>query len=200
MTTLRRISGIFAAVLACLATLAAHADSFTYDVNAFGMVGNIVASCDSCTLNSSDVVSWAFSGQGININSSMAGAQTLINGTSLQATPTVVSYAFTPNSNNSAVFLANDSVNLLSYPTEASESSDTVGEFDVCYGSSIVYPKGGVTTCGGSLAYGTGTIATIAKSTVKAPELDSSSLVAPLTLLLGSLAVMSGRRARPQAR
>jgi hypothetical protein len=177
---------------ALFAHLPARADSFTYDVNYFGLTGNIVASCDSCALSSSDVVSWAFSGQGIDINSSMAGARTLISGSSLQATPSVVSYAFTPDSLDSAVFLVSDSVNFLSYGTAASEGGENVGEIDVCYASSIVYSAS--SGCFGGLASGTQPIATIAKSTVTAPELDSTAQVTSLTLLFGALAVLLGRR------
>jgi hypothetical protein len=44
------------------------------------------------------------------------------------------------------------------------------------------------------LASGTQPIATIAKSTVTAPELDSTAQVTSLTLLFGALAVLLGRR------
>jgi hypothetical protein len=90
------------------------------------------------------------------------------------------------------VFLVSDSVNFLSYGTAASEGGENVGEIDVCYASSIVYTA--YSSCLGGLASDTQPIATIAKSTVMAPELDSSAQVTSFTLLFGALAVLLGRR------
>jgi hypothetical protein len=189
MVTQRRISSIIGLALACIASLPAHAASFTYDVNYFGMTGNIVASCDTCPLSSSDVTSWALEGNGLAFSSSASDAQLTIIGSELQATPNAVTFAFTPsNYPDQAVFFGNgESFDLVTFPTFDSDAGLDIGQVAAC---SI-----GTLLSGACSAQGQTGTQIIAKSApTRVPELDLRALVSSLSLLFGAMAVIFGRR------
>jgi hypothetical protein len=85
---------LIAGWLACLADVPATATTFTYTVDYTftttpGQVtGSIVATCDSCILTASDVLSWSFTASdGVSSNSSGPTAGINASGTILDATP-----------------------------------------------------------------------------------------------------------------
>ncbi|HEY2683983.1 MAG TPA: hypothetical protein VGI93_10775 [Steroidobacteraceae bacterium] len=171
-----------------LAASFVRADTFTYDVNYFGMAGDIVASCDNCPLTNSDVVSWALSGQGISLSSSASDANLSISGSSFQATPSVISYLFTPSSSDGATFNSHgNTFQLLSFGTAPSEAFEDVGNVLACQDLAD-----GSSECSGAEVHGKQTIAT--RVPTAAPELDPAALSAAALLLFGAIAVFRGRR------
>lgn len=173
--------------------LQASAPGYTYDVdvnNGF-LTGTITTSCDQCMLDGSDITSWALastsSPQTFSVASTdpgaYAGSYLLDNGpTSLTATPAAITYDF--GADGQFVFQTNKEFIIFAYSDIGAYLMGFPGQIVECAGSNPCFGeefRGGTTVIG-------------ELKSVAAPELDAASLAGALTLLLGSLAVLHGRR------
>jgi hypothetical protein len=186
------------AMLAAIASTPANASSYTYDMNGIdGISGVITTNCDNCVLNASDVTAWSLmspglSAPGVSVSSSAAGSQLFVQGSGLAATPSAVTFQFTPSAGIVEFFSNNQSIDFLDFGTFASAPfmyPNGIGEIDTCSPGSFVKGNG---DCFSDFL-GTGTQA-IAKATAAAPEMSPRSFATYLALLLGGLAVLRGRR------
>jgi hypothetical protein len=174
-------------------SLQANAADYTYDIdvdNGF-LAGSITTSCDQCLLNSSNITAWALtstaSPEPFSVASSTdpgasAGPYLGNSPTSLTATPTAITYNF--GANGEFAFQTNKEFIIFAY-------SD-IGAFLMGFPGQIVECEGS-NPCAAEVFRGGTTVLGDIKS-VAAPELDATSLAGALTLLLGSLAVLHGRR------
>jgi hypothetical protein len=173
--------------------LQVNAADFTYDINVDNgfLVGAITTSCDQCLLNSSNITGWSltttagplpFSEASTDPGAS-AGYYLGQGPTSLTATPTAMTYDF--GANGQFAFQTNNAFLLFGF-------SD-IGAFLMGFPGQIVECEGS-NACGGAVFQGGTTVLGDIKSVAAAPELDAASLGGALTLLLGSLAVLHGRR------
>ncbi len=182
-------------------TLASRASAATYTYDAGNLDfpisgGFITTNCDSCILTPSNILAWAFQSAvyGVSVSSTDPGAQLMLDGNSLQATPSAITFGFEPGpTSGDAIFLSNNqSVDYLSQATAAStfiEFPNGIGETDACN------PGTGYNgSCIGGLNQGTETIAL--RTAAVAPEIDAASWVTAATLLAGLLLVTRGRRQR----
>jgi hypothetical protein len=173
--------------------LQANAPGYTYDVdvnNGF-LTGTITTSCDQCMLNSGDITAWTLastsSPQTFSVASTDPGAYAgpyLLDNipTSLTATPAAITYDF--GANGQFVFQTNKEFIIFAYSDIGAYLMGFPGQIVECAGSNPCYGeefRGGTTVLGEI-------------KSVAAPELDATSLAGALTLLLGSLAVLKGRR------
>jgi hypothetical protein len=173
--------------------LQAGAPAYTYDVdvnNGF-LIGTITTNCDQCMLNGSDITAWTLgstsSPQTFTAASTdpgaYAGSYLLDNvPTSLTATPSAITYNF--GANGQFVFQTNKEFIIFAYSDIGAYLMGFPGQIAECAGSNDCYGevfRGGTTVLG-------------ELKSVAAPELDAASLAGALTLLLGSLAVLRGRR------
>jgi hypothetical protein len=173
--------------------LQASAPGYTYDIdvnNGF-LTGTITTSCDQCMLDGSDITSWALastsSPQTFSVASTdpgaYAGSYLLDNGpTSLTATPAAITYDF--GADGQFVFQTNKEFIIFAYSDIGAYLMGFPGQIVECAGSNPCFGeefRGGTTVLG-------------ELKSVAAPELDAASLAGALTLLLGSLAVLHGRR------
>jgi hypothetical protein len=138
----------------------ATASSYTYDMNGFdALTGFITTNCDNCALTSGNITAWAFKSAAdqVSVASSVAGAQLYLQGDALDATPTAITFGFSPAPTDGSVgFVSgNQSVNFLSDALAASapfEFPNGIGEFDICKPGTILF---GSSSCGGGLVQGT---------------------------------------------
>jgi hypothetical protein len=173
--------------------LQASAPGYTYDVdvdNGF-LTGTITTTCDQCMLDGSDITAWALastsSPQTFSVASTdpgaYAGSYLLDNvPTSLTATPAAITYNF--GANGQFVFQTNKEFIIFAYSDIGAYLMGFPGQIVECAGSNPCFAqefRGGTTVLGEI-------------KSVAAPELDASCLAGALTLLLGSLAVLRGRR------
>jgi len=172
--------------------LQVNAADYTYDINVDNgfLVGAITTSCDQCILNSSNITAWAlatntgplpFSESSTDPGAS-AGYYMGEGPTSLTATPTAITYNF--GANGQFAFQTNNDFLIFGYSDIGAFLMGFPGQIVECQGSNA---------CGGTVFEGGTTVLGGIKS-VSAPELDAASFGGALTFLLGSLAVLQGRR------
>jgi hypothetical protein len=173
----------------------ANADFYHYDLSGIdGLHGSITTTCDSCVLDSSDISSWSLTSTDtglppFSIASSTPGSQTSVQGNALTATPTAISFAFTPSDG----FLFSDF-------TSGSHSVQFWNQGGFASQPSM-YPNGigSIFLCSGSGCYSDSSYTgshSIAARALAAPEMDLGTVGSSLTLLLGALAVLTTRRPR----
>jgi hypothetical protein len=171
----------------------AFADTYTYDINGnsgfqnSGVTGFITTSCDSCVLNAGDVTAWSLAG----FSSTVPGSTVLVTGNGLVATPTGIFFNFNPGPTNDALFseLPNPTPNSIDGSPNSVEYTNSA---PVLVFSSFVYVCG-LTGCNGSPGGGNVNLGPLG-SVAAAPEIDPITSGSALTLLLGALAVLRGRR------
>ncbi len=167
----------------------ANAASYTYDTSGIdGISGFITTDCNSCTLNSNNIIAWAFNPglYQVNIASSAVGSELDLDGNALVATPKAITFGFDPSPTSGDAFFKGQSgtVDFLSSATSASvyfSYPNGTGEFDIC-------------SAGCSSDYFQGTHKVFGAAVVAAPEIDSASWVSALSLLAGVLLIVKGRR------
>ena len=183
--------------------LQANAPGYTYgiDIDNGLLSGTITTSCDQCVLNGGNITAWELVSTAtpsatpapFAIASTDPGAYVSFNlgfPSNLAANPTAITYDF--GKDGEFFFANNNEFVLLGYSDIGASLSGFPGEISECSGSASGSGSGGV-SCVGEL-FRTGPAAFASIKNVAAPELDSTSLAGALTLLLGSLAVLRGRR------
>lgn len=184
-------ASILVASLILFATQA-FANTYTYDITGFGVVpanGNITTSCDNCVLNASDITAWNLAG----FSSTVPGSTVLVTGNGFVATPTGIFFNFNPAAPtfNDALFSE------LPNPTPVLGSPNSVEYANASTGLSYG-PTGEATVCNTQTCYGTLASSNVDLGplvrSVAAPEIDPMTSGSALTLLLGALAVLRGRR------
>jgi hypothetical protein len=173
--------------------LQASASGYTYGVNVDNgfLTGTITTNCDQCILNSSNITAWALASTATPVPLSIASSDSgAFAGfafpnipTSLTANPTNITYDF----GGAGQFIfqtTSDKFVLFGYSDIGSYLMGFPGQIEECSGSY---------SCPANVFRGGTTVLGKVES-VAAPELDANSLGSALTLLLGSLAVLRGRR------
>jgi len=166
------------------------ADTYTYDITGPTATGYITTSCDSCVLNASDVTAWNLAG----FSSTVPGSTVLVTGNGFVATPTGIFFNFNPAAPtfNDALFSE------LPNPTPIFGSTNSVEYANLTTGLSYG-PSGEVSvcntfSCNGTLVASNVDLGPLVRSVAAAPEIDPTTSGSALTLLLGTLAVLRGRR------
>jgi hypothetical protein len=172
--------------------LQVNAADYIYDINVNNgfLAGTITTSCDQCLLNSSNITAWALASTNSPLPFSAASTDPGASAgyylgegpTSLTATPTAITYNF--GANGQFAFQTNNDFLIFAYSDIGAFLMGFPGQIVECAGSN---------PCAGEVFRGGTTVLGDIKS-VAAPELDAASLGGALTLLLGSLAVLHGRR------
>jgi hypothetical protein len=178
--------------------LQANAPGYTYgvDVDNGFLTGTITTSCDQCILDSSNITGWALASTAtpapFSVASTAPGAFVSFNlgfPSNLAANPAAITYDF--GKDGEFFFATNNEFVLLGYSDIGASLTGFPGEISECSGSATGAGSGGSSCVGEFFRAGPAVFASI--TNVAAPELDSTSLAAALTLLLGSLAVLRGR-------
>jgi hypothetical protein len=165
------------------------ADTYTYDITGPNATGYVTTSCDSCVLNASDVTAWNLAG----FSSTVPGSTVVVTGNGFVATPTGIFFNFNPEAPlNDALFSE------LPNPTPIFGSPNSV-EYANLTSALSFGPSGEATVCNTSLCYETLVssnvdLGPLVRSVAAAPEIDPTTSGSALTLLLGTLAVLRGRR------
>jgi hypothetical protein len=186
-------ASILAVGLTLFLATQAFADTYTYDINGnsgfenSNVTGFITTSCDSCVLNASDVTAWNLAG----FSSTVPGSTVVVIGSGFVATPTGIFFNFNPGPTNDALFseLPNPTPNSIDGSPNSVEYTNSA---PVLLFSSFVYVCG-LNGCNGSPGGGNVNLGPL-RSVAAAPEIDPTTLDSALTLLLGVLAVLRGRR------
>jgi len=168
----------------------ASAATYTYDITGFGpepASGDITTSCDNCVLNANDITAWSLAG----FSSKVAGSTVVVIGNGLVATPTGIFFNFNPGSTNDALFSE------LPNPTPNSGNANPLSVEYTNSAPGYFFHQGWVFVTNTEGAYGTegfGNANLGPLRSTAAPEIDAGTAASGITLLLGFLMVLRGRR------